>query len=335
MDINEGKKVRPIRLLTSFFRTFRLPDFPTSRLFTTFPNQTSTMYDICCIGHITSDKVVTPNTIMYMAGGTAWYFSYGLSKLDIRYLLVTSIAPAEMHYVNDLRTNGTEVNVQPSASTVYFENIYGENQDDRTQNVLAKADRFTIGQMQDINARIFHLGPLLADDISIDLIKTLAAKGRVSLDVQGYLRKVENYKVHYTDWPGKIEALQYVDILKADVAELQALTGEKEVSEGARLVANWGVKEVVITNGSQGSVIYSGGVFYNIPAYPPKTIVDATGCGDTYMAGYLYRRIKGAGIQQSGEFAAAMAGLKTASSGAFLGTEEEVMGFLAGGKTIT
>jgi sugar/nucleoside kinase (ribokinase family) len=172
---------------------------------------------------------------------------------------------------------------------------------------------------------------LLADDISTGLIKTLAAKGRVSLDVQGYLRKLKNHKVYPTDWPDKIEALQYVDILKADIAELQALTGKKEVSEGAKIVAGWGVKEVVITNGSQGSLIYSDGVFYTIPAYCPPIIVDATGCGDTYMAGYLYMRIKGAGIQQSGEFAAAMAGLKTATSGAFVGTEEEVIGFLGVG----
>ena len=122
--------------------------------------------------------------------------------------------------------------------------------------------------------------------------------------------------------------MHYVDILKADEAELQALTGKKTVSEGARTVSGWGVKEVVVTNGSMGSVIYSGGVFYPIPAYRPKVVKDTTGCGDTYMAGYLYRRIKGADIQQAGEFAAAMAGLKTASSGPFIGTEEEVMSFL-------
>ena len=40
----------------------------------------------------------------------------------------------------------------------------------------------------------------------------------------------------------------------------------------------------------------------------------ATGCGDTYMAGYLYQRLKGAGIQDAGEFAAAMATLKLGSS---------------------
>lgn len=262
-----------------------------------------------------------------MPGGTAYYFSCALSNFNIRYLLVTALASAEMPYVVDLRNKGIEVKVQPSAHTVYFENIYAENQDQRTQNVLQKADAFTMEQLQAVEAKIFHLGPLLADDISTELIKTLAGKGRVSLDVQGYLRKVENYKVHAIDWPDKKEALQYVDILKADEAEMQALTGIKKVSDGARLLADWGVKEVVITNGSQGSVIYSDGIFYTIPAYRPKIITDATGCGDTYMAGYLYQRTKGAGIQQAGEFAAAMAGLKTESAGPFTGTEEDVIKF--------
>ncbi|WP_295667024.1 carbohydrate kinase family protein [uncultured Mucilaginibacter sp.] len=155
----------------------------------------------------------------------------------------------------------------------------------------------------------------------------MAKKGKISLDVQGYLREVVDFKVNATGWPQNIEALQYVDILKADVAELKALTGCETVEEGAKLVAGCCVKEVIITNGSNGSVIYTDGVFYNIPAYQPETVIDATGCGDTYMAGYLYQRNKGAGIQQAGEFAAAMAGLKTAAAGAFVGTEEDVTRF--------
>jgi sugar/nucleoside kinase (ribokinase family) len=178
-----------------------------------------------------------------------------------------------------------------------------------------------------VDARVFHLGPLLAGDISVDLIKTLAAKGRISLDVQGYLRKVVNQKVYATDWPEKQQALQYVDILKADVAELQALTGQHTVADGAKWAADLGVQEVIVTNGSKGSVIYSEGISHPIPAYPPEIIVDATGCGDTYMAGYLYRRRKGDTIPQSGEFAAAMAGLKTAANGAFEGTEADVLQF--------
>lgn len=285
------------------------------------------MYDICCVGHITSDKVVTTNTVKYMAGGTAYYFSHALSKLDINYLLVTALAEKEMRYVTALRDKGIEVVVQPSVNTVYFENIYSENQDQRTQNVWQKADSFILKPLQAVDAQIFHLGPLLADDFSVGFIRALARKGRISLDAQGYLRKVENKKVFAVEWPEKKEALQYVHTLKADVAEMEVLTGYTEVSEGANVLADWGVKEVVITNGSAGSTIYCDDIFYKIPAYPPDKVIDATGCGDTYMAGYLYCRAKGNDIQNAGEFAAAMAGLKTASHGPFMGTYDDVVNF--------
>src|SRR6202000_2853568 len=282
------------------------------------------MYDICCVGHITSDKVVTTKTVRHMAGGTAFYFFYAVCNLDVNYLLVTALAESDIKYVTHLREKGIEVKVQPSAHTVYFENIYAEDQDHRTQNVLAKADPFAIESILNVDARIFHLGPLLADDISTELIKTLSGKGRVSLDAQGYLRMVKNKKVYPVDWPEKKEALQYVHILKADEAEMEVLTGHKEVIKGAKLLADWGVKEVVITNGGMGSTIYYDAHFYNIPAYKPQTIEDATGCGDTYMAGYLYQRVKGKGIQESGQFAAVMASLKMESPGPFTGTEEDV-----------
>jgi sugar/nucleoside kinase (ribokinase family) len=287
------------------------------------------MYAICCIGHITNDKIVTPQATNYLPGGTAWYFSCALSKLDVKYLLLTSLAEADMKYVDMLRDKGIAVKVQPGSATVFFENIYGENHDDRTQNVLQTADPFAVEQLAGIDAQIYHLGPLLAGDISPSFIKTLSDKGRISLDAQGYLRKVVNQKVYQVDWPEKQEALQYVDILKADVAELQALTGCATVADGAKTLIGWGVKEVVITNGSKGSAIYAGGEWHTVPAYPPPRIADATGCGDTYMAGYLYRRSKGDHPQQAGEFAAAMAGLKTATNGAFEGTEADILQFKA------
>src|SRR5476651_1153076 len=101
------------------------------------------MFDICCIGHITVDKVITPSLIRYMPGGTAWYFSSAVAKLDMDYVLVTALATAEMNYVKTLREMGVEVLVQPSAHTVNFENIYGDDPDKRVQNVLQKAEAFT------------------------------------------------------------------------------------------------------------------------------------------------------------------------------------------------
>ena len=77
-----------------------------------------------------------------------------------------------------------------------------------------------------------------------------------------------------------------------------------------------------------GSTIYSDGTFYHIPAYPPKNPEDATGCGDTYMAGYLYYRSKGFDIERSGNFGAAIASLKMESPGPYTGSEKEIIELL-------
>lgn len=282
------------------------------------------MYDICTIGHITLDKVVTAQSVKYMPGGTSFYFSKALRQFDLRYMLVTALAEEENHIVAGLRDENIEVFSQNSPHTVYFENIYSANQDHREQNVLHKAAPFTVAQMPAIDAKIFHLGPLLSDDIAVDLLKSLASKGMVSLDIQGYLRYVKNKKVFYEDWADKKEALQHVSILKANEFEMEVVTGTSDVREGAQYLAGLGVKEVIITLGSKGSLIFKDNHFFQIPAYKPSAVVDATGCGDTYMAGYLSKKVAGASVQEAGEFGAAMATLKIQSSGPFSGDSEMV-----------
>ena len=284
------------------------------------------MNDICCIGHITLDKIVTPRKTTYMPGGTSNYFSHGISHLkDTKhYQLVTALAPSEFKAVEDIRAKGIKVTVIPSHRTVYFENTYGENQDNRSQRVLAKADPFTVEQLENINAHIFHLGSLLADDFSLDVVKYLSTKGILAVDAQGYLREVRGEKVYPIDWTDKVEALKYIDILKVNEHEMEVLTGQTDIKQAALQLAEWGVKEVLITLGSLGSIIYAEGTFHKIPAYPPKDIVDATGCGDTYATGYLYMRNKGASYEEAGCFAAAMSTLKLEASGPFSKTEEDV-----------
>lgn len=283
------------------------------------------MHDLCCVGHITLDKVVTPKNTVHMPGGTSFYFSHAIRNLkDINYTLVTAIAESEMAVANDLQSKGIDVKVMPSKHSVYFENIYGENQDNRTQRVLAKADPFTVDYLEDIDARIYHLGSLLADDFSLDVIRFLSQKGLVSVDSQGYLREVREQNVYAVDWTEKNEALKYIHFLKANEHEMEVLTGYDDVAMAAKQLYDWGVKEVLITLGSMGSVIYDGTTFHKIPAYKPKEVVDATGCGDTYMTGYLYKRAKGAGIEEAGRFAAAMSTLKIECLGPFKGTREDI-----------
>lgn len=283
------------------------------------------MNDICCIGHITLDKIITPKQTIYMPGGTSYYFSHGISHLNDwkNYKLVTSLAPSEYSSVDELTGKGLNVEIIPSKKTVYFENSYGINQNNRTQRVLAKADPFTVEKIQHIEAKIFHLGSLLSDDFSLDVIKYLSKKGILSVDAQGYLREVRGENVYPIDWCEKKEALKYVHILKVNEHEAKVLTGLDDYQAAARQLAEWGVKEVLLTLGSEGSIIYAENSFYYIPAYPPKEVVDATGCGDTYMLGYLYMRNKGVSYEEAGCFAAALSTVKLEKSGPFSGTEED------------
>lgn len=283
-------------------------------------------HDLCCVGHITLDKVVTPKSTVHMPGGTSFYFSHAIKHFDdINYTLVTALAQSEMNVVDELRSEGIDVTVMPSQHSVYFENIYGENQDNRTQRVLAKADPFTISYLKEVEAKIFHLGSLLADDFSLEVLKYLSGKGLVSADSQGYLREVRDKKVYAVDWVDKKEALQYIHFLKANEHEMEVLTGHQDTASAARQLYDWGVKEVLITLGSLGSVIYDGQTFHLIPAYKPHEVIDATGCGDTYMTGYLYQRAKGASIEEAGRFAAAMSTLKIEGSGPFSGSKEDII----------
>ncbi len=261
-----------------------------------------------------------------MPGGTSYYFSHGIRHLkDTRnYKLITALAPSEYKAVEDLRAKGIQVEVLPSRKTVYFENIYGENQDDRKQRVLAKADPFTVEELKDEEAKFFHLGSLLSDDFSLDVVKLLSGKGKLAVDAQGYLREVRGEQVYPTDWKDKREALKYIDILKVNEHEAEVLTGFKDFKQAALQLAEWGVKEVLLTLGSLGSIIYAESTFYKIPAYPAKNVVDATGCGDTYSMGYLYMRNKGASYEEAGCFAAALSTIKLEKSGPFSGTEEQV-----------
>ena len=282
-------------------------------------------HELCCVGHITLDKVVTPKNTVYMPGGTSYYFSHAIKHFDdIDYALVTALAESEMKAVDELRAEGVEVAVMPSRHTVYFENIYGENQDNRTQRVLAKADPFTVDYLQQIEAKIFHLGSLLADDFSLEVVRYLAGKGLVSVDSQGYLREVRGQDVFAVDWPEKKAVLRYVYFLKANEHEMEVLTGHTDPTLAAKEIYSWGVKEVLLTFGSMGSLIYDGETFHSIPAYVPREVVNATGAGDTYMTGYLYQRAKGATIEQAGCFAAAMTTLKIEGMGPFSGTAADV-----------
>jgi sugar/nucleoside kinase (ribokinase family) len=90
-----------------------------------------------------------------------------------------------------------------------------------------------------------------------------------------------------------------VDILFANEAEACALWGCDEAGAAVER-ARAEVAVACITLSEKGSVVVAGPETYEIPAHPVE-VVDTTGAGDLYAAGFLYGYTAGMSLPRSGE----------------------------------
>lgn len=280
--------------------------------------------DICCIGHATVDRVITPESVHVMPGGTAYYFSSALKTFDVSLSVATSFAQDDSDVFDEYDFKGEGWVIARGRYSHFFENEYSANRDYRKQRVLSQGDPLRLDDISAITASWYHFGPLLAGDISDDLVRWAAKQGKVSLDVQGCIRRVEGVQVVHERWEHADTILPLVTTLKANYEEARLLTGAKRIKDCIRYLEKFGIEEIIITLGSNGAIVHTKGQSHFIPAFFVRSPLDTTGCGDTFMAGYLYSKLKGANCCEAGRFAAAMAALKTRRHGPFVGSPADV-----------
>jgi sugar/nucleoside kinase (ribokinase family) len=88
-----------------------------------------------------------------------------------------------------------------------------------------------------------------------------------------------------------------IDLLFANEDELFQLTASSDLNDAlAEMAAK--VRTLVITRGPAGAIAVERGERIDIPAAPLTTLVDTTGAGDLFAAGFLTARCKGAGLER-------------------------------------
>jgi sugar/nucleoside kinase (ribokinase family) len=89
------------------------------------------------------------------------------------------------------------------------------------------------------------------------------------------------------DWE---EFLPMVDIFMPNAREALMITKLDNVEDAARKLSGW-VSKVVIKDGANGAWISSGNTLLNSPAINFGQVVDTTGAGDCFNAGFLFGHI--------------------------------------------
>jgi adenosine kinase len=106
-----------------------------------------------------------------------------------------------------------------------------------------------------------------------------------------------------------VRMADYVAVNDYEARLLQEKSG-KSIEDLARTV-----KAVVVTQGAEGSSIFTNGSSIRIPVATPEAVLDPTGCGDAYRAGLLYGIAQDYDWATIGRLASLLGSIKISSRG--------------------
>jgi sugar/nucleoside kinase (ribokinase family) len=91
-----------------------------------------------------------------------------------------------------------------------------------------------------------------------------------------------------------VSAIENVDCVILNDAELRQLTDKPNLVSAAREVLSWhsagqarGPRVIVAKQGEYGAALITHESFFALPAYPLETVIDPTGAGDTFAGGLV------------------------------------------------
>jgi sugar/nucleoside kinase (ribokinase family) len=114
---------------------------------------------------------------------------------------------------------------------------------------------------------------------------------------------------------------KYVDIFLPNIDEARNITGKKDVREIADEILASGVRIVGIKQGPEGCYIKTEKDEMTIPAFKVD-VVDGTGAGDAFVAGFLTGILKKWDMEKTGLLANAAGGLCASAMGATSGLRD-------------
>ena len=254
------------------------------------------------------------NSRTEMSGGSAANTAYGLASLGGKAGFIGKISADRLgeSFENDLNNVGVN----------FFPGVTCETQDtgrclivvtpdgNRTMNTFLGAasllEPADISKSAVASAAVVMLeGYLFDKDAAKDAFRTAAeyahtAGRKVALTLS------DSFCVdrHRADFLSLVK--NDIDILFANEEELLSLYQVDSINDGLTKLRQ-DCEFAAVTRNEHGSVVINGDQVVIIDAEPVDSVVDATGAGDMYAAGFLYGFVRGKSIEQCGKIGSIVA----------------------------
>ena len=285
-------------------------------------------FDSLIIGEVAKDTNVDyDGTVVNAIGGAVYYSGFAAANMGhkIAVLPKADTNAVDMATVFSSSSNITVFPVHSKSSFVTKNVYHTPDRERRTSTVSSTIEPYQTGDVPQMSAKIWHLAGLVAGDIGNEMIPFAAQQAMVAVDVQTMMRHVENGSMVLRDWTEKKEMLPYIQFLKTDAAEAEVLTGTDDRVAAAKMLHEWGAKEVLITHNSE-VLVYDGREVYTCPM-KARNLSGRTGRGDTTFACYINERLD-QDVQTALKTATALVSLKMETPGPFMGTRENVLEYI-------
>ena len=241
---------------------------------------------VLVVGSVAYDSVTTPTASREDSlGGSATYFSIGISRFAPVSLIAVVGEDFQAKHFDLLRSRGVDVSGlqrQKGGTFRWAGEYYSADLNDRatldTQlNVFADfSPKLNAEQRRCPYLFLANIDP----ELQLGVLDQMEHRPElVALDSMNF-------------WiDGKRDALNRVvseaDVLFMDEGEARDYAQEGNLVAAASSIMAKGPGAVVIKQGAHGVLVFSGESIFSAPAFPLDHVVDPTGAGDTFAAGFM------------------------------------------------
>jgi sugar/nucleoside kinase (ribokinase family) len=247
---------------------------------------------ITVVGSIAYDAVKTPfGERERMLGGAAVHFALAASFFE-EVLVVGPVGEdfgePELDVMRRRGVDVSDIERVAGGKTFFWRGEYGWDLNSRetldTQLGVFEGFQPKLSERSRASEVLFLAN--IVPDLQIEVRAQLPAARFVALDSMNLWIDIAKDQL--------VKAIESVDCLILNDAELRQLTGKPNLVSGAREILSWKAAEngrgpsvIVAKQGEYGAALITPESFFALPAYPLESVIDPTGAGDTFAGGFV------------------------------------------------